>query len=133
MLCIRPKCEHEAKPGRKRCDYHLWLGNRKNQRLRSERRKAGVCVVCGGESSGKMYCAEHLREAVDRRTSKRTKNRTNGLCFDCTTSALPGKTRCEQHLAARKASREKYNAKYPEAAKAARAKYQAKKKEQKAA
>lgn len=67
-------------------------------RLRKERRAAGLCVLCGTPRVGKTYCATH-REAAARYVLSRARARkAAGLCVRCDAPRVTA-NHCERHQA----------------------------------
>ena len=82
-----------------------------------ERKRAGLCVMCGKEDAFTMVGRSRCSECAERNNQNKRKNynrewhraryddrKANGLCVDCGKPALEGHVRCAYHCEQRSKS-----------------------------
>lgn len=93
-------------PGRRRClecvSRKREYERRHKRKLTNEqaRRKTGVCYRCGKNKpmEGKGRCRECILKARSVGKQQMERRLAKGLCRQCLSPAVPGKTSCQKHL-----------------------------------
>nr|DAW41410.1 MAG TPA: hypothetical protein [Bacteriophage sp.] len=83
-------------------------GNETKKKLYQERKSAGLCVRCGKQTGGGVYCGLHrAKRNLARRTGREygvafRERMDRGVCMYCGEVVVPGYRFCERHLEARR-------------------------------
>ncbi len=75
----------------------------------AENKKYGICTICKGKKTlgGATKCAGCITKQANLDKQRYEDRKAAGRCQKCTAQSVEGKTRCQRHLDAMKAAREK--------------------------
>lgn len=68
------------------------------RQVKRQRRARGECAQCGVPCAGRL-CEPHRAATNAQAAARRARNVRAGICINCRKLAVPGRSRCEEHLA----------------------------------